>query len=156
MTANPTPLPPEGVTQALPYPPVVAAVGDVSRIAVHKWRGDDHITISMYLGDHKWVEAPFTEKDCETIIALLRDRIAATSAAEGELPDNTYTPYGKRSARNLAGLLGIAETEPTTVTVINAAYSEIARLREAERGESKSMKLSKSAWLASYLYRATH
>jgi hypothetical protein len=45
------------------------------------------------------------------------------------LPDNTYTPYGIRSVRNLASVLGILETEPTVVTVINKAHDEITFLR---------------------------
>ena len=61
-------------------------------------------------------------------------------------PDNTYTPYGRRSVSNLAKLLGIDGEKPTVVSVINKAYDEIVFLR-ALAGEPASVAVEAEAYL---------
>lgn len=74
--------------------------------------------------------------DVANFCMMLNHYGASTIPEAGLYPDNTYTPYGRRSVADLAQLLGIDGTRPTVVSVVNAAYSALApdatQTREAE------------------------
>lgn len=59
-------------------------VSDDSRVSVNQWKADPgeptHITLGVYLGDHKWGMATFAPEQALIIAAMICERPACAAA----------------------------------------------------------------------------
>lgn len=77
----------EGV-EVVPYPPIVISTGlngVEHRVGVHEYRTADRdggvITIAIYMGDHKWIEAELDPSSAKTVSNLILSKPCLASPA---------------------------------------------------------------------------